>query len=253
MLDSNNTSAEIEASSVDTAVLPVGAIEQHGPHLPISADWRQAEAIGYGVAERLDAFLLPALPFGNSESHSGFRGSITIRPKTLQALVTDTLLSLFDQEFRNVVVINTHGGNLVLKLAVRAVNMNRSSSRALLVFPPLLAAQRLSNIFPRFGDEMHAGDLETSLMLHLTPDEVRAGAINHVPDVSPEFFDYAPMKKYCPDGVWGRAAQATAEKGRQALQIMIDETVSHIEATCKRLEDLNKENQTADSPNAESH
>ena len=76
MWDTSNTSAEIEESDVDTAILPVGAIEQHGPHLPVSVDWKQADALGRGVAERLNAFLLPALPFGNSEAHAGFRGSI---------------------------------------------------------------------------------------------------------------------------------------------------------------------------------
>ena len=79
-------------------------------------------------------------------------------------------------------------------------------------------------------------------MMHLTPDEIRSGAVDHVPDLSPEFFDYVPMKKHCPDGVWGRAAQATAEKGRQALEIMIDETVKHIKATFRKLEHLDSEN-----------
>ncbi len=241
MWDTSNTSAEIEASDVDTAILPVGAIEQHGPHLPVWVDWKQADALGRGVAECLNAFLLPALPFGNSEAHAGFRGSITIRPETLQATVTDIVLSLFDQAFRNVVVLNTHGGNLVLKLAVRALNMSQPSGRVLLVFPPQLAAERLSEVFPQFREEMHAGDLETSLMMHLTPDEVRPGGVDHVPDLSPEFFDYATMKKYCPDGVWGRAAQATTEKGRQALEIMVDETVKHIEATLGKLEQLSEE------------
>ena len=83
MWDASNTSAEIEASGADTAILPVGAVEQHGPHLPIWVDWKQTDALGRGVAERLGALLLPALPYGNSEAHAGFRGSITIRPETL--------------------------------------------------------------------------------------------------------------------------------------------------------------------------
>ena len=238
MWDTSKTFAEIESSGVDTAILPVGAIEQHGRHLPISVDWQQADALGRGVAERLDALLLPAIPFGNSEAHVGFRGSVTIRPETLQALVSDIVLSLFDQEFRNVVVINTHGGNLVLKLAIRAVNMSRPFGRVLLVFPPQLAASRLSEIFPKIGDEMHAGDLETSLMMYLTPDEVRPGGVDYIPNLSPEFFDYVPMRNYCPDGVWGRAGQATADKGRRALEIMVDETVQHVETTLKRLEQM---------------
>lgn len=238
MWDTTNTFAEIEASRADVAILPVGAIEQHGRHLPVWVDWKQADALGQGIAGRLNGLLLPALPFGNSEAHAGFRGSISIRPETLQSLVTDLVESLFSQGFHRVVVVNTHGGNLVLKLAVRALNMSGTAGRVLLVFPPQLAASRLTEIFPQLNDEVHAGDLETSLMMHLTPDHVRPGGVNHVPDVSPVFFDYAPMKSYCPAGVWGRAGQATAEKGRRALEIMVDETVKHVESTFRQLEEL---------------
>jgi creatinine amidohydrolase len=241
MWDTKKTFAELEASDVDTAVLPVGAIEQHGRHLPISVDWKQADALGRGVAQQLEALALPALPFGNSEAHAGFRGSITIQPETLKALVTDIVESLFEQGFRKVVVLNTHGGNLILKLAVRALNMRQLPGRALLVFPPQLAARQLSKIFDQLDDELHAGDLETSLMLHLTPDLVGEDRVDHVPDVSGVFFDYAVMKSYCPDGVWGRAGQATAEKGRQALDIMVDETVKHVQSTFARLEELGAE------------
>ena len=172
MWDTSHTFAQLESSGVDTVVLPVGAIEQHGRHLPISVDWVQADALGRGVAQGLSALLLPALPFGNSEAHAGFRGSISIQPQTLSTLVTDIVESLFDQGFKRIVVLNTHGGNLVLKLAVRALNMRRSPGRVLLVFPPQLAAGRLSEIFDNLEDELHAGDLETSVMLHLCPDQV---------------------------------------------------------------------------------
>jgi len=75
-------------------------------------------------------------------------------------------------------------------------------------------------------------------MLHLTPDEVGEDRVDHVPDVSGIFFDYAVMKSYCPDGVWGRASRATAEKGRQAMEIMVQETVKHIQSTIVRLDQL---------------
>ena len=238
MWDTSNTFPEFENETIDTAVLPVGAIEQHGRHLPISVDWELADALGRGVAKRLDAFLVPGLPFGNSEAHTGFQGVVSIRPETLKALVTDIVHSLFDQGFRRIVVLNTHGGNLVLKLAVRALNMSGAPGRVLLVFPPQLASRRLAEIVEGFDDELHAGDLETSLMLHLSPEKVRADRIDHVPDVSPEYFDYAPMKAYCPDGIWGRPSRATAEKGRRLFDIMVEETVNHMEATFLRLEQL---------------
>ena len=88
---------------------------------------------------------------------------------------------------------------------------------------------------------MHAGDLETSVMLHLCPDQVGPDRVDHVPEVSGEFFDYAVMKSYCPDGVWGRAGRATAEKGRQAMQIMVEETVKYVRTTFARLDALDSQ------------
>ena len=75
------------ASGTELAILPVGATEQHGSYLPLATDSLEAEAVARGVAERLDAFLLPVLPFSNSEAHAGFRGSVVslFEPHTHQS------------------------------------------------------------------------------------------------------------------------------------------------------------------------
>ena len=72
-------------------------------------------------------------------------------------------------------------------------------------------------------------------MTHLAPDEVGDERVDHVPDVSEDHFDYAPMKEFCPDGVWGRASLATAEKGRKLLSVLIEQTVASVERTFERL------------------
>ena len=235
MYDVTNTSPELEESGVDTAVLPVGAIEQHGPHLPLSVDWAQGEAVARGVAERLGAFLLPGIPYGCSQAHVGFRGSISLSPETLGPLVQDIALSLIDQDFRRIVVLNFHGGNLVLKLAVRDLNLGQDAAKVVLVHPWLEAAERISGILESAHEEQHAGELETSVMMHLAPEQVGDSLIDHVPDVGPEYFDYMPMKDFCPDGVWGRPSLATPEKGEQALAAMVEVTVASVEETFRRL------------------
>ncbi len=235
MYDVTSTSPELEESGVEIAVLPVGSIEQHGPHMPLSTDWAQAEAVSRGVAERLNAFLLPGIPYGNSQVHAGFRGSVSLSPDTLGAMVEDIVLSLTDQGFRRVVVVNCHGGNLVLKLAVRALNLNQDTCKVILVQPWLDAAESIHRILASAREEQHAGELETSVMMHLAPEQVGDTRIDHVPDVGPEYFDYAPMKEFCPDGIWGRPSLATEEKGRQVLAAMIEATVSRVEETFKRL------------------
>ena len=235
MYDVTSTYLDLERSGVDTAVLPVGAIEQHGPHLPLSVDWFQGEIVARQVAERLNGFLLPGMPFGCSQAHHGFRGTISLAPETLGAVVKDVVTCLLEQGFRRIAVLNFHGGNLILKLAVRDLNLSQSQGKVVLVSPGQDAGARLSEIFEGYADELHAGDLETSVMLHAAPEQVGQSRIDHVPDVGQVYFDYLPMKEFCPDGVWGRSSLATAEKGRLAIDAMVDYTVEYLQETFARL------------------
>ena len=133
MHDVTSTYLDLERSGVDTAVLPVGAIEQHGPHLPLSVDWFQGEIVARQVVERLDAFLLPGIPYGCSQAHTGFRGTISLAPETLGAVVKDVVTSLLEQRFRRIAVLNFHGGNLILKLAVRDLNLSQSMGKVVVL------------------------------------------------------------------------------------------------------------------------
>jgi creatinine amidohydrolase len=236
MLDVTNTYRELERSGVVTAVLPVGAIEQHGPHLPLSVDWAQADAVARGVAERLNAFLLPGIPYGNSQAHAGFRGSISLAPETLAAVVRDITLSLIEQGFWRIAVLNFHGGNLVLKITVREVNLTQGRGKVVLCHPWLELGDEVSKILESAHEEQHAGEMETSMMLHLAPEQVGDERIDHVPDVGPVYFDYAPMKDFCPDGVWGRPSLATADKGKRLMDAMVESTTARIEETFRRLD-----------------
>ena len=235
MYDASSTYLELEQSGVDSAVLPVGAIEQHGPHLPLSVDWFQGEFVARQVAERLGAFLLPGMPFGCSQAHAGFRGSIFLSPETLGAVVKDVAESLLEQGFRRIAVLNFHGGNLILKLVVRELNLTQSQGKVVLVSPGQDASKGLNEVLDSYPDEQHAGELETSIMMHAAPDQVGPSRIDHVPDVGPVFFDYLPMKEYCPDGVWGRSSLATAEKGRLATDAMVNYTVDYLQDTFAKL------------------
>ena len=235
MHDVSSTHLDLERSGVDTAVLPVGAIEQHGPHLPLSVDWFQGEVVARRVAERLDAFLLPGIPYGCSQAHTGFRGTISLAPETLGAIVTDIAESLLEQGFRRIAVLNFHGGNLILKLAARDLNLSQSQGKVVLVSPGQDAGVRLEGILEGYADEQHAGELETSVMLHAAPEQVGTTRIDHVPDAGPVYFDYVPMREFCPDGVWGRSSLATAEKGRLAIEAMVEHTVGYLRETFERL------------------
>jgi creatinine amidohydrolase len=109
------TSAEIAeaiAAGARTAILPLGAIEQHGPHLPLSVDSDHADALALRIAERLGAALvLPTVRVGYSPHHLGFSGTLSVRPSTLEAICLDYCSSLAAHGFTRVVLFSGHIGN----------------------------------------------------------------------------------------------------------------------------------------------
>ena len=219
MHDVTSTYLDLESSGVDTAVLPVGAIEQHGPHLPLSVDWFQGEIVARHVAERLDAFLLPGIPYGCSQAHAGFRGTVSLAPETLGAVVTDIAESLLEQGFRRIAVLNFHGGNLVLKLAVRDLNLSQSIGKVVLVSPGQDAGAKLDEVLEGYPDEQHAGELETSVMLHEAPGQVGDSRVDHVPRRRPRVLRLPAHEGILSQTECGAAPSlATAEKGRMAIE-----------------------------------
>ena len=85
MYNVNNTSKELQEGNIEIAILPIGSTEQHSQHLPLGTDWIIAKEISQRVAEKLTSkvYLLPGMPFGTSPCHSGFKGTVWIRPTTL--------------------------------------------------------------------------------------------------------------------------------------------------------------------------
>ena len=235
MLDVTNTSQDIDESGVDTAILPVGAIEQHGPHLPLSVDWAQAEYVSKLVANRMGALLLPGIPYGSSEVHDGFKGSVSITHESLKTITKDICMSLISQGFTRIGVLNFHGGNIALKVAVRQVNWAQSEGKAVLVQPMLQSGAKLTEIVETFNEDLHAGEMETSIMMHIAPEQVGEDRVDYVPSLDASAFDLGPMKQYAPDGIWGRPSFATAEKGKLLVEYMVNATIDHLNATFLRL------------------
>lgn len=92
-------------------VVPFGALEQHGPHLPLVTDTMLGDALGEAVAERLTAFVSPTMPFGCSRHHSAFPGTISLEDETLGLIVRDVVHSLTSIGFKQLLLLPAHGGN----------------------------------------------------------------------------------------------------------------------------------------------
>lgn len=176
------------------AVLPLAAIEQHGPHLPLSTDLD----IGMGLAEtafahlpdEIDALLLPPLAIGLSLEHAHYPGTLSLSPATAQAVIAEVGGSIAAAGVRRLILFNSHGGN---KAIVDLAALGLRAAHAMLVVranyfrfaPPAdaLPAQEL-----RHG--LHGGALETSMMLHLAPSKVRSEALAHWPSLGCTMADH---------------------------------------------------------------
>jgi len=244
MLTVENTWQEIRDAGVDTAVIPFGSIEQHGPHLPIGTDWVIAQSLGQRLAEELDALLLPAMPYGNSREHMAFPGTITLRPGTLAAVLEDIVDSLRSHGIHKIVVLSTHGGNWILKPTLREINYQY----------PELKIVWANGVVPERGDlppeEIHAGKSETSTMLHLRPDLVKGdlSALDNPGTVGQEFLDYVGLDKTTRTGIWGVPSQASPDAGRERLRTSARRQAEYVRWVFRKLDQLESKDLEPSAP-----
>ncbi len=221
-----------DIAGCELAILSVGSIEQHGPHLPVITDWAVADAMGKGVAEKSGGMYIPALPISTNKENRGKRGSVGMPSDTFYRMITDICLDLKAQGFKKIGIITTHGGIFAMRPIVRELNAAHN--------PDLMVAHldMLEVCWPWFkkkgildtDTELHSGEGETSLMLYLYPQLVdMSKAVDFVPDVKRSDLSYGGFLRYCPDGVWGEATKATAEKGKKMLEFSIDATVAEMD------------------------
>ncbi|MFO7917811.1 MAG: creatininase family protein [Anaerolineae bacterium] len=252
--DWQNTSWDLREHPPHLALLPVGATEQFGPHLPLSTQNLLLEAISRRVAEELSesVYLLPPIPIGSSGQHEGFAGTVSLSWRTLKAVLTDLGESLLQTGTTRLAVLVGLGGtactttmpreNEIVKTAVRRLNYDHEELEAIWVQPLTVADPPLDTLFDDPQDDVHAGQVVTSLMLHLHPDLVKALPESHVPPAgSGGYLHQLPFSALCPDGVWGHPHLADAERGAEALRAAVTGTVAYIEETFADLARLRNE------------
>ncbi len=203
-----------------TLLLPVGATEQHGPHLPLDTDTRIAVAIAVAVAARLDETVTgPPIAIGASGEHAGFPGTLSIGTRVLADVLVE-LVRTAGPEFVRVVAINAHGGNAY---ALRAATATcASEGRSLEVWSVRLP-----------GADAHAGRTETSLLLHLAPELVHlelavAGNVDPLDELLPELIE-SGVRGVSPTGVLGDPAGASAHEGRALFDALVADAVAQID------------------------
>ncbi len=225
---------------VDVALLPVGAIEQHGPHLPLDTDAFDAEYLAVSVAEACSEpwpLVLPLIPYGVSYHHDDFPGTISVGNETLSKIVYDIGLSCARHGITKLIIINGHGGNMAT-LQFAAQTINRDAHIFTCVDTGETSDVDLGQ-FCETPNDVHAGEIETSTSLATRPHLVRMDkARRFVPDFSSRYLDftktrsvewYARTARLSPTGVLGDPTLATREKGERIWQVMVRNLVELVE------------------------
>lgn len=224
----------ISAESV--FVLPVGAVEQHGPHLPFNTDLLIATACADAVVERvgdeLDLWLLEPLAFTKSNEHAGTPGTFWLGPDTLLRVLDDIGRSMAATPARKLAFLNGHGGNSsLLNVACRELRLHHRLETFLL-HPNVPPDQGGPSNAEELGMGVHGGLGETSLMLHLRPDLVRMErAVRNIPEHLAEnkhvrfggsvTFGWL-AHDFGPTGMIGDPTLATAERGERSFHAAVD-------------------------------
>jgi len=243
-LFADHTSAQIAATAGHaTLLIPVGAIEQHGPHLPVSVDSLMAEHVALEAARRAcessdhRILVAPVLSFGSSHHHLPRSGTLSLRSSTLMAVLDDLLVSAVRGGFRSLVVLNGHGGNQdLVHQAVRDVVLRHHVRAAATSYwtpawERLVGEARARGIGPVPG---HAGSFETSLMLFLRPDLIDKALIPATP-VAGEWSSAHPLSRPVieehgwVDKLGGYTDGATAASA-EAGGVFVEETVEAVTA-----------------------
>ncbi|MEV2194752.1 creatininase family protein [Streptomyces phaeochromogenes] len=200
------------------AVLPVGSFEQHGAYLPLSTDTLVACAIAQEVAAAFPVHLLPPVTISCSHEHAAWPGTVSISSVTLHAVVRDIADSLRRSGVDTLVVVNGHGGNYVLG---NVVQESTAAGARMALFPAAEdweVARKQAGIETSLLTDMHAGEIETSILLHRHPELVRPGyeTSDFEADDRRQLLTLG-MSAYTKSGVIGRPSRASAEKGKELL------------------------------------
>lgn len=225
--------AELSPDAI--AVLPVGSIEQHGPHLPLSTDLIVAETLARDAVtafgDEHDLVLLPSLAYSKSNEHAWSAGTMWLSATTLLAVLDDLARCLATTPVRRLVFLNGHGGNsALLQVASRDIRLAHGL-RTFVMHPSVPPDQGGSSPATEYGMGIHAGVQETSVLLHLRPDLVRLelgvrGVPEHLAGFERVRFGGAVSfgwlsDDFGTDGTIGDPTGATAELGRKTYEAMV--------------------------------
>lgn len=220
-----------EIKSGKKIIIPLGSIEQHGPHLPISTDTIIAEYLANQLTKKISSYALPGIPYGVSFEHRPFF-NISISNDVLSELLSQVCISLGENGFNQIIILNGHRGNMgVLQYIPQIVERNNPKMNVFGI--------NYWHLIEREFD--HGGFVETSLMLAIEPKLVqmqmaKRGYLNkkRLNSTYTTFLSNTSSFKITRNGVLGDPRKATKEEGKKIISI----TMKNLVRTLKELDDL---------------
>lgn len=222
----------VKKSSV--LIVPFGTVEAHGTHLPLNTDTLVICEAVRKVAERnMSVFMAPPIQYGVCTSTGPHPGTIGISASSLRLIASDIVKSGYAQGFRNIILVSGHGGSIhvsALKEVAEELVAQLDGLKMAAFSIYEVVGREAAEIAETKGDS-HAGELETSLVLHLALRLVKGRSKEEYPDF-PRPLVVKDKLKYWPGAVWGDPGKATAEKGERLFNAMVDK----LEEVAGRLE-----------------
>jgi len=228
-------------NGIDTVILIIGSIEQHGPHLPISMDTILGEILGERIAREINALLAPVIRPGCSDHHIDFPGTITLSPFTLMQVIKDYCESLARHGFKNIVLIPTHGGNFapVNTIAPEIAKELKGKANVIAIANLEEFLQVWVEAAKEFGinlnDIGHAGAGETSILLAekeelVKKDKIRKG---YTGKLNTSALFTKGLKAFSEIGILGDPTKASKEIGERIIEKTVEYFVEKIKKEIK--------------------
>jgi creatinine amidohydrolase len=218
------------AATDGLAVLPFGALEQHGPHLPLGTDTFTAAEVARRLASGLDAVLLPPVHYGDTWNNAGYPGTVSLSGTTVTAIATDIGRALAGSAVRGFVIVNGDWGNrMPLQQAARTLAAEGAVPTIVLDYPGMdEAIETVRESRGAAPGLNHAEEAETSIMLAIDPSTVHTARYVSAYPVFPSDYGTRPMQlhPFSSSGVFGDPATASAAKGEVILTATVEASLA---------------------------
>lgn len=221
---------EEKAKKIKTVIVPVGSLEAHGPHLPLGTDTIEVYEIAKKVAQSVDVFVAPPVSYGLCRSTSKHPGTVGITGDTLRNLIKNIVKSLYTNDLKKFLIISGHASSLhlaALQEAGESLLEELPCDVNIAVVSAYALAQEAASEICETEDDSHAGEIETSLMLHLKPHLVKGRGKEEYPHF-PHPLLTRNKRRYWKQAVWGNPNKASTKKGELISQLLIDKIMEVI-------------------------